>query len=83
MGKPLQRYGLIKFLSQCRNIDRIVVLGHSMSSVDAEYMEQVEMTLCPIEWYISYFVYDDIRRIQLQNYSFNPKINFFKLDELL
>lgn len=54
-----------------------------MSSVDAEYMEQIEKKICPLKWYISYFDYRDVRRIQLEKYSFNDKINFFKLDSLL
>lgn len=81
--KHLQLLGLINFLSRCRNVERVLVLGHSMSYVDAEYMEQVEMALCPNAWNISYFTCDDIRRIQSQNYSFNKKIKFFKLDALL
>lgn len=81
--KPLQLQGLINFLYQCNNIDNVVVLGHSMSSVDAEYMEQIEMFIHPKNWNISYFSNSDIYRIQHQNYSFNNKIKFFKLTTLL
>ena len=81
--KHLQLVALVNFLSLCTNIDSVVVLGHSMSFVDAEYMEQVEMFISPTNWNVSYFTNGDICRIQQQNYSFNKKISFFKLDTVL
>lgn len=81
--KQLQLQGLMNFLSQCSNIDNVVVLGHSMSFVDAEYMEQIERVICPTYWNVSYFADSDSYRIQQQNYSFNNKIKFFKLATLL
>lgn len=81
--KKLQTDNLKAFLSRCYGIDRIVVLGHSMSAVDSEYMELVEKCFSPIIWEISYYDEGDIERIQLQGYSFQNKIRFGKMEELL
>ncbi len=54
-----------------------------MSSLEVKYMEQIEKKICSLKWYISYFDCRDVRRTQLEKYSFNDKINFFKLDSLL
>ena len=81
--KKLQLNELSKFLTNCYAIDRIVVLGHSMSAVDAEYMEQIEQSIRPIVWNISYYGETDIKRIQSQNYSFQGKIEFSHMEELL
>lgn len=81
--KKLQTDNLKDFLSRCYGIDRIVVLGHSMSAVDSEYMELVEKCFSPIIWEISYYDKGDIERIQLQGYSFQNKIRFRKMEELL
>lgn len=53
--KKLQTDNLKAFLRRCYGIDRIVVLGHSMSAVDSEYMELVEKCFSPIIWEISYY----------------------------
>ncbi|MCM1158761.1 MAG: bacteriophage abortive infection AbiH family protein [Bacteroidales bacterium] len=81
--KELQMDKLKKFLNKCYGIDRVVVLGHSMSAVDFEYMELIEKRFCPIDWVISYYNKRDIERIQSQNYSFQNKIRFAKMEELL
>lgn len=81
--KPLQIDNLKAFLSKCYGIDKVVVLGHSMSPVDAEYMEQVEKSLRPISWEISYHNKDSISEIQSQGYSFGNKIRFALMNELM
>lgn len=81
--KKLQIDNLKVFLDRCYGIDRIVVLGHSMSAVDSEYMEQVEKCLRPISWEISFYDESDKVRIQLQGYSFQNKIKFARMKELL
>lgn len=81
--KKLQIDNLQVFLARCYGIDRIVVLGHSMSAVDFEYMEQVEKNLRPVSWEISYYDKKDIERICLQGYSFQNKIRFARIEELL
>ena len=81
--KKLQIDNLQVFLARCYGIDRIVVLGHSMSAVDFEYMEQVEKNLRPVSWEISYYNKKDIERICLQDYSFQNKIRFARMEELL
>lgn len=81
--KKLEIKNLMSFLSCCRGIDRVVVLGHSMSAVDAEYMEQVETYLNPNVWEVSYYNPDDIARVQSHGYSFQRKMHFATLDTLL
>lgn len=81
--KSLQMDNLRAFLSNCYNIDRVVVLGHSMSAVDAEYMELVEKAIHPRSWEISYHNPDSISDIILQDYSFGYKIRFAPMKELM
>lgn len=71
------------FLSQCDCIDRVVVLGHSMSAVDFEYMEEVEHAFRPSFWDISYYNTYDIKRVQSQPYSFHNKMRFIPMNKLL
>lgn len=81
--KKLEIEKLISFLSRCKEIDRLVVLGHSMSVVDSEYMEHVDIILKPHVWEISYYGFADIERVRSQRYSFQRKINFTTIDTLL
>lgn len=81
--KKLQVDNLKAFLSRCYGIDRIVVLGHSMSVVDYEYMELIEKYFSPIIWEISYYNKGDVERVQSQGYSFQNRIRFSKMEELL
>lgn len=75
--KQLQISKLRAFLSECNGIDSVVVLGHSMSAVDAEYMEEIERTLRPARWEISYYSdFDDVL-MNIKQYTFRPKIHLF------
>lgn len=53
LKKEIQIDKLRTFLEKCKGIERVVVMGHSMSSVDGDYMELIEDILCPLEWKIS------------------------------
>lgn len=81
--KPLQIEHLSNFLSVCYGIDRIVVLGHSMSAVDAEYMELVENSLHPNSWEISYHNPNSINDIMALKYSFSHKMRFDTMNKLM
>lgn len=81
--KPLQIDKLRAFLSDCYGIDRVVVLGHSMSAVDAEYMELVESSLNPNSWDISYHNPNSINDIMALKYSFSNKMRFATMKELM
>lgn len=81
--KSLQIDNLRTFLSNCYGIDRVVVLGHSMSAVDAEYMELVEKSLHPRIWEVSYHNPDSIDEIISQGYSFGHKMRFAPMNELM
>lgn len=81
--KRLEIDKLESFLSMCEKIDRVVVLGHSMSPVDYEYMERVDERINPRIWEISFYNESDIQRIKSQRYSFQQKMIFDKMDMLL
>lgn len=81
--KQLQLDKLNAFLAKLYQIDKVVVLGHSMSYVDSEYMEQIEKCICPTIWEVSYYDMDDINRIKDQEYSFQNKIRFAYIEKLL
>lgn len=74
----------LKFiLNNCTNINKVIVLGHSMSIVDADYMELIEQQLNPLSWEISYYKPSDIDKITSCGYSFQNKIRFSKINELM
>lgn len=84
--KKLQLKKLRSFLKECKGIDSIVVLGHSMSAVDHEYMEEIEEMLHPERWKISYYEKaeeEDKEKIRAQKYSFENKIEFITISQIL
>lgn len=80
-AKNFQLQNLENFLKNCRDIDIVRVMGHSMAEVDSEYMEMIEKELNPQVWYISQFKGDPAQE-DLRRYSFYSKIKFYKLDDL-
>ena len=78
LKKEVQIDQLRDFLKECGKIERVVVMGHSMSSVDSEYMEAIEETLIPTEWRISQYQ-DDPSWKSVKEYSFSGKISFYDL----
>lgn len=80
LQKKIQIDILSEFLSKINDIDKIIVLGHSMSEVDLEYMEYIHSTYKNARWYISY--YEDSDRVinNISKYSFKDMINSFKWD---
>lgn len=81
--KKLQINSLDAFLNQCHRVNQIIVLGHSMSAVDSEYMEQIEKIIAPDTWKISIYQQDDIDRIRGQNYSFENKIEYIRMEDVI
>lgn len=75
--KELRVKQLIDYiLPSSKNIDEVVVLGHSMGEVDAPYFEIIEDIVKPTVWRISQYngnpdIYD------VQNYTFKNKILYF------
>ena len=78
MKKEIQLGKLKSLLENSDGINQIVVMGHSMSSVDSEYMELIESVIVPDKWRISQYngspSYND-----LALYSFSKKVEFFNL----
>lgn len=52
LRRPLQCERLDGFFRDCTQIDRVMVLGLSMSNVDMPYMKRIERALGPDEWYV-------------------------------
>ena len=81
LKKEIQVQKLKKFLERCKGIKRIVVMGHSMSEVDRDYMERIERKLQPQEWNISQHNGTPSRE-ELREYSFFDKIKFLDLNQV-
>ena len=78
LKKEIQIDKLKQFLEECRGINRVVVMGHSMSSVDSDYMELIEEILSPYEWWISQYE-NNPSEADIREYSFTNKVRFFNL----
>lgn len=59
----------------------VIVLGHSMSSVDERYFEMIETTLKPAQWLVSQYKGSPSVGV-LHNYSFSGRVSFFEFDRL-
>lgn len=78
LKKEIQIDKLRQFLENCKGIKRVVVMGHSMSSVDGYYMEVIEEILRPCEWRISQYN-NSPSEADVRVYSFADKIRFYDL----
>ena len=80
LKKEIQIDKLKRFLKECKGIKRVIVMGHSMSDVDSEYMELIEEELSPYEWRISQF--NNSPSIEcIREYSFADKVKFYDLND--
>jgi len=65
-----------------KDINEIIVLGHSMGAVDKPYFELLEQKINPPRWIISQ--YGDSPHIDyLSSYSFSNKISFCTIDDYI
>lgn len=69
---------LLVFIENLKNIDEVVVLGHSIGSVDAPYFELINQRLNPRVWNISYYDDNDDSISNANQLSFSQKNNLFK-----
>lgn len=78
LQKQLQKDELNKYLDNCKEIKKIIVLGHSFSDVDIEYMEIIQKRInCP-KWLISYHSnYFEMKK-KIKKLSFNHKCKLFR-----
>ena len=72
---------LLNFLSNI-SANKVVVLGHSMSNVDAEYMELIDRIIIPREWNISVYN-NDPTDSQLKKYSFYNRIKKINITDIV
>ena len=70
LRKTLNVNGLIQYLLTVGAINEVVVLGHSMNSVDSKYFELINELLKPQRWLV--FYHDEIPNYQ--SYSFSKKV---------
>lgn len=85
LNKKIFQYEKLKlFLNRYvdHSIDEVVVLGHSMSDVDSEYMEIIEKLIKPNRWVISQFKESPSDR-DLKVYSFYERISFCNMEQYL
>lgn len=68
--KELQLNSVREFIND-KMITRVVVLGHSMGTVDSDYFEKIEEWLHPAEWIV--FYHD--KPIDVSAYSFSQKVS--------
>lgn len=78
LKKEMQIDRLTRFIKECGKIDKIVVMGHSMSDVDGDYMELIEQLVNPLEWRISQFKNSPSQE-DIREYSFAKKLHFYDL----
>ncbi|MCK5111815.1 MAG: bacteriophage abortive infection AbiH family protein [Arcobacteraceae bacterium] len=76
------------FFSKLRNIDKIIILGHSLSHVDLLYFKAINKSINKnrVKWVVSYHSENDIinHSRQLQSLEISKKaIKFVKLKEIL
>lgn len=74
LKKKLRIEELENYLSSIAGVDEIVVIGHSMSDVDAQYFEILEQRLKPTKWVVYYHNELPIT----EPYSFDDKIELIK-----
>ena len=87
MYKRLQKNYKHKELNEflvknCQEIEEVVVIGHSMASVDSEYMEMIESVVKPKNWHISQYNQEP-GEDSLSEYSFVDKICLFDSKDIL
>ncbi|MEG0806692.1 MAG: AbiH family protein [Lachnospiraceae bacterium] len=78
LKKEIQIDRLARLIKECGKIDEIIVMGHSMSDVDGDYMELIEQLVNPLEWRISQFENSPSQE-DVREYSFAKKIQFYDL----
>ncbi|MGX8833077.1 AbiH family protein [Amedibacillus sp. YH-ame6] len=82
LKKELQLQKLKYFLNDFQKIENVVVMGHSMSVVDSEYMEIIDKILHPQRWLISQFDGDPSQHT-INKYSFANRVMFYSLNSIL
>ena len=76
--KELQMNKLEKFMNILpKNIHKIIVLGHSLSKIDAPYLEFIRDMLPKIHWYVSYYGCSK-NMSNYKNLSFSNDISLFE-----
>lgn len=78
LKKEIQIDKLRAFLNSVGEINEIVVMGHSMSQVDSDYMKLIEEMINPSEWRISQFKGEPSTAC-ISEYSFAKKAKFYNL----
>lgn len=81
--KERQIEELEEFLNEKDGIDRIVVLGHSMGSVDIDYFNYIKTKYPDANWIVSYYSDEDIVKENARQVDFYAEIQFEKFSDIL
>jgi hypothetical protein len=78
----IHRLGAKRFYSQIRNIDKVIVFGHSLGEVDLPYFQDIRNKWPEAKWEVSYYSCKEIERItQVLEESLKLKNNEYELFE--
>lgn len=78
LKKNIQMEKLESFLNKAGEIDEVLVYGHSLGDVDAQYLELIESKLQPKTWKVSYYIDKEDLISNLEGLSFKGKTEFFR-----
>lgn len=78
LKKEIQLKKLASFLDSVSVIDEVVVMGHSLGSVDIPYFEFIERKYHPNVWKVSYSDGNDAVFANMKQLSFKDKIELFQ-----
>ncbi len=77
--KDLQKDKLIKFMNILpKNVDKIIVIGHSLGKIDIPYFETIRKMLPQVHWWISYYKSPN-NMSNYKNLSFSNNVTLFKI----
>ena len=82
-GKIIERNSY--YFNSLSNINKVYVLGHSISKVDIPYFEKIVQIINKnVEWIVSYYEEEEIEifRKTLKNIGVSSKIIFVRLEDL-
>lgn len=72
-----------QFFDSLADINKVFILGHSLSDIDMDYFVEVLKCVSPgCQWYISHHTRDDLKRIQWFESNFDLYIHRVKIEDL-
>lgn len=81
--KRLREKQLDEWLSKFSNINKIIVLGHSLGKVDVGYFEKINQLFPEAHWYVSYYGDNDAVIANAARLSFQTKLSMRPFADLV